>query len=103
MTVNSILPTALPVQGSGAVPDPKARGAAQQFESLLIAQLLKSTHESGGGWLGTGDDQSGQAAMDYAEEQFASALVAGGGLGLTKIIEKGLASSGQAAHQKVQD
>lgn len=92
MNVNSILPASMSVQSTAKKPDAKTHDAAQQFESLLVAQLLKSSHQSGGGWLGTGDNQSGQAAMDYAEEQFASAIVAGGGLGLTKVIEQGLAA-----------
>jgi Rod binding domain-containing protein len=108
MSINSVLPASLAlqsgaVQGAAKLPDPKAHGAAQQFESLLVAQLLKSTHQSGGGWMGTGDDQSGQTAMDYAEEQFASAIVAGGGLGLTKMIEKSLASPAPPPPQKLQD
>ena len=41
-----------------AVPkdDPaKIRESAKQFEALLIGQMLKSMHDSEGGWLGTGD------------------------------------------------
>lgn len=109
MSINSILPgsftaqSGAALQGSAKVPDSKTKGAAQQFESLLVAQLLKSTHQSGGGWMGTGDDQSGKTAMDYAEEQFASAIVAGGGLGLAKVIEKGLAVPAKPPVQKLQD
>jgi hypothetical protein len=35
-----------------------------------------------GGWMGTGDDQSADSAMELAEEQFAQALASRGGLGL---------------------
>jgi Rod binding domain-containing protein len=51
------------------------RDAAAQFESLLIAQLLKGMRESGeGGWLGTGEDQAGATMMEVAEEHLAPVL-----------------------------
>lgn len=69
----------------------KIENAAKQFESLLIAQILRSMHESGSAsWLGTGDDQSGESAMELAEEQFAQALSSRGGLGLSRLIIQGL-------------
>jgi hypothetical protein len=34
----------------------KIKAAATQFEALLIGQMLKSMHDTEGGWLGTGDD-----------------------------------------------
>ena len=68
----------------------KAHGAAQQFEALLIEQILRSAHESGEGWLGSGGDSAGDCATDYAEQQLATMLAQKGGLGLAKIIEAGL-------------
>ena len=72
--------------------DPKKiENAAQQFESLLLAQILKSLREAGsGGWLGGGEDQAGAPAMELAEEQFAQALSTQGGLGLAKMISDDL-------------
>jgi len=65
--------------------------AARQFESLLIAEMLKSMREaSGSGWLGTGEDAAGDSAMALAQEQFAQALAQSGGLGLSKLIVGGL-------------
>ncbi len=32
----------------------KIKTAAGQFEALLIGQMMKSMHDSEGGWLGTG-------------------------------------------------
>jgi Rod binding domain-containing protein len=64
--------------------------AAGQFEALLLGQLLKSMREAGSGWLGTGEDQASEAAMELAEEQFALALAARGGLGLAALTIKGL-------------
>jgi Rod binding domain-containing protein len=67
---------------------------ATQFESLLIAQMLKSMREAGGsaGWLGSGEDSTSASAMELAEEHFAAALAKQGGLGLTKLITQGLAA-----------
>ncbi len=73
-------------------PQPKnVTQAAEQFESLLLAQMLKGAHdETTGGWLGTGDDQAGSSMAELAEEHLAQAMAAGGGLGLTKLIATGL-------------
>jgi len=68
----------------------KIKAAATQFEALLIGQMLKSMHDSEGGWLGTGDDESASSAMEYGQEVFAQALAAKGGLGLASLVAKGL-------------
>ncbi|MBS1213594.1 MAG: hypothetical protein H6R26_2211 [Proteobacteria bacterium] len=65
--------------------------AARQFESLMIAEMLKSMRDaSGSGWLGTGEDASGDSVMGLAQEQFAQALAQNGGLGLSKLVVDGL-------------
>ena len=71
----------------------KILNAAKQFESLLVAQLMKSMQDSEGGWLGTGEDQSASAAMEYGQEAFAQAMSASGGLGLAKMVATGLQST----------
>ena len=85
----------------GAVPDPQASKnanhdkidkAAKDFEALMVTEMLKSTHGEGG-WLGTGDDSSGDTAIGMGEEQMAQALANSGGLGLAKMIEAGLSRS----------
>lgn len=87
-------PVALSPAGSSGPDDPKKiHKAAQQFEALLISEMLKSAHGESEGWLGTGDDQAGSSAMSIAEEQFAQALSSRGGLGLSSLIEKGLTRS----------
>ncbi|HEV3202707.1 MAG TPA: hypothetical protein VGZ73_32660 [Bryobacteraceae bacterium] len=84
----------LPLAGGGQVKksdDPaRIRDAAQQFEALLIGQILRSVRESGGGWLGSGGDPSGDCATEFAEQHFASTLAQQGGLGLADLISKGL-------------
>ncbi len=75
----------------------RVRDAARQFESLLIGQLLKSMRESSTGWLSDGDeDQAGSTATDMAEEQFAKALAAQGGLGLARMVVSGLEKTTQS-------
>jgi Rod binding domain-containing protein len=70
-------------------PVDKVTGAARDFEALLISQILKSVHEEGG-WLGSGDDDAGEAAVGLGEEQLARTMSASGGLGLSKLIAAGL-------------
>lgn len=102
-----------PVLTSGAKSgeDPRRiEGAAQQFEALLIGQMLKSTHESDdGGWTGTDNDDAGSQAVELAEEQLAQAMASHGGLGLARVIARGLshaqdreAADASPAAQKVQ-
>jgi Rod binding domain-containing protein len=57
--------------------------------------MLKSMRDSEGGWLGTGDDQAGSSAMEYAQEMFAQSLSAKGGLGLATLLTQGLDRSGK--------
>lgn len=75
----------------------KVKGAAQQFEALMIEQLLKSARSDGesSSWMGAGsDDETGQTAVDFAEQQLASVMSKSGGIGLTKFIESGLQKKG---------
>jgi Rod binding domain-containing protein len=73
----------------------KAASAAKDFEALLLGQMLKSAR-SDGGWLGTDDDDAGEAAVGIGEEQLARTMAQSGGLGLSKLIESGI-RSGQDA------
>ena len=71
----------------------KIHDAAQQFESLMINEMLKSVKESSSsGWLGSDGDSASESATDMAQAQFATALAKSGGLGLTKMIETNLSS-----------
>ena len=69
----------------------RARDAAQQFEALLIGQMLRGVRESGQGWLGSGeDDSAGDCATDFAEQQFAAVLAQNGGFGVADLITRSL-------------
>lgn len=78
-------------QASSSDQPSKIADAAKQFEALMLGQILKAARESSdGGWLGTGEDDSGQLALDMAEQQFAQAMSSKGGLGIAKLVTEGL-------------
>jgi len=80
----------------------KLHDVAQQFEALLIGEMLKSIHEAAkdSGFDGDDDDDAGgDSAMDMAQTQFAQSIAMQGGLGLSHLIETGLAKDD--ANQKV--
>jgi Rod binding domain-containing protein len=83
---------ALPAKISPAADPAKIREAAQQFEALLLNQILSTASESGG-WLGSGEDSSSACATGLAEQQLASAIAKNGGIGLAGLIAKGLQSA----------
>jgi len=60
----------------------KVLDAAQQFEALLLGQILRAAREGGG--------SSSDCALEYAEQQFADVMARNGGLGLARLIVKGL-------------
>jgi Rod binding domain-containing protein len=63
----------------------KVEGAAKQFEALMIAQMLRTAREN------TEDEDSSTSTMlDVADQQFSQVLANNGGLGLAKLIVKGL-------------
>jgi flagellar protein FlgJ len=90
MTVSSFVPPAGAATTTKADTPEKVRDAAQQFEALLIGQILRSARQDGTGWFSDGEDPSGEVATDYAEQQFATVLAQRGGLGLADMIAKGL-------------
>jgi len=77
--------TRLPVPAT-----PKLGAVARDFEALLLTQMLRTMRETSSHGFGSGEDQSMDAAMGLAEDQLGRALVAGGGLGLSKLVEAGL-------------
>jgi peptidoglycan hydrolase FlgJ len=90
--------TQLNAAKTGSKPS-KLHEAAQQFEALMIGEMLKSVRQdSSSGWLGSGDGAGQDSAMDMAESQFAKALALSGGLGLAKMVEHSISlpDNGQA-------
>jgi Rod binding domain-containing protein len=85
----AIPPISFSTADGSAKPD-KASGAAQQFEALLLNQILHSARSEGGGWLGPSDDSAGDCATDFAEQTLATEMARAGGLGLATLISRGL-------------
>lgn len=67
----------------------RIRDAAQQFESLLLSQMLRALRESAGGFAGEKDSAS-DCALEFAEQQLATVMARSGGLGLATLIIQGL-------------
>ena len=57
----------------------KIRDAAEQFEALLLGQILRSARESNG--------TSNDCATEFAEDQLATVLAKRGGLGIGRLIQ----------------
>lgn len=85
-------PATPPVQGDG--PDAREvlrlRRAAQEFESLLLAQMLKSMRRATESWA-DGASFAGRAVWrELLDEQLALAVARSGGLGLARFLEEAL-------------
>lgn len=72
--------------------DPKVRKElGQQFEALLVGQMLRSMREGGAAnWAGGEEDAAGLGLIELAEQQLALAMAASGGLGLARLVEQAL-------------
>jgi len=83
--------SAVPMSGAASNSPEATRAAAEQFEALLIGQMLRSMREAGGGgWLGGSEQDAAFRLMEMAEQCLASALAAQGGLGLGRLAEEAL-------------
>lgn len=75
--------------------DPKSvHRIAQEFESLLISQLLKSMKQ---GALGEEDSGANDSVMQYAQESMARVLSQNGGIGMANVIERALTQKSSEA------
>jgi hypothetical protein len=80
-----------------AVTDKKTADAAKQFESLVVAEMLKSARESSdGSFFGNGESSSGVTPIEFAEQALAQTIGENGGLGLSKLLLEGLAKQAAA-------
>jgi peptidoglycan hydrolase FlgJ len=76
----------------------KIHEAAQQFEALLLGELLETAHPSGG-WLGGGEDGASDTASSLAVQQLAVMMAKQGGIGLADLVASGLDRAGTAAEE----
>ena len=58
--------------------------AAQEFEAVLIEQMLKEAHATSG--FGDEQDQASASMREMADQQFARVIAGQGGLGVTKLL-----------------
>ena len=75
-----------------AAPEEQRKAVAQQFEAILVRQMLNKTMSSM-----LGSEKSGPAANVYGDmltDTFAQQLTSGPGLGLSRLLEKQLAPRG---------
>ena len=75
--------------------------AAQQFEALLMGEMMKTVREGGSeGWLGSGDETGDDTAIGMAESQFSQAMASHGGLGLARVIEQNVSREQDSQNEK---
>ena len=69
-------------------PDPRLRRAAQEFESMLLQDLMKfgSEDDDGGGEL----DQGCQSYEDLRNQAVATTMAQNGGIGIANMLVKQL-------------
>jgi Rod binding domain-containing protein len=74
-----------------------AEKAAEDFEALLLGQMLRAFRKAGsGGWLGSGSSGVQDSTMELAEGQLAQALARSGVLGLSQLFAQSQAQKGAA-------
>lgn len=77
--------TAIPPPSGDEIARPKnIPEAAQQFEALLLGQMLKNVGPQ------DSEDSTAEPMWDMAAQQFAEVLSKNGGFGLAKLITAGL-------------
>lgn len=82
-----------PASGVASAEATKIKKCATEFEGLLIAQMLRSAREAGGGGLtgdGGDDSEANSTLLELGEQQFAQALANSGALGIGKMVIAGL-------------
>jgi len=85
MDLASLSSTLSPPVSEGISRPKNAAEAAQQFEALLLGQMLQDVHTSE-----ESEDPTSAPMWDMAAQQFAQVLSKNGGLGLAKLIAAGL-------------
>lgn len=78
----------------------KLHVAAQQFEALMIGEMLKAAHsDDSDDPLGTGEDSGGDSMMEMAQSQLSTALAAHGGFGLAAMVERSMSRGNSSTQQ----
>ena len=80
----------------------KLANAGVEFESVLLGQWLQSAEKSFGSVPGSDEEQedaAGDQMLGFAMQQLAHSIAAHGGLGIAKLVEKGLAAADASSLQ----
>lgn len=94
-TPDLVSATNLPAAAASQAKPGKVQDAARQFESILLAQMLKSGREAAADIGGEDEDDAESSTMlEVAEQQFAQMLARQGGIGLSGLVQAGLERSG---------
>jgi peptidoglycan hydrolase FlgJ len=81
---------------TGPKEEAKLRKAAEDFEGLLLGQMLQSIRESAlGGWQ-ENHDQAGAVALEMAETQLAQVMASQGGLGIARTLQASMKAQNPA-------
>lgn len=67
-----------------------ARKVAREFEAMFVGMMLKSMRETVGKDPLTGGGRGEEIFRSMLDQEYASAIAAGGGIGLASVIEKQL-------------
>jgi Rod binding domain-containing protein len=101
MDISSVTSTAASLPGllgqpvlAHQSPAGQTKAVAGQFEAIMLRQFLS---ESVGSMMGSGKEAGGSVYGYLLTDVLAAQLSAGGGLGLTKIIERQLTPKGAVA------
>lgn len=93
MKISSDFASSAPAAAQGAK-DPKLVNAAQQFESMLLQEMLKPMRSGQDSWGGDGkssdssdiSDSSMDTINSFGTEAMATAIAKGGGLGIARQV-----------------
>lgn len=86
-----MLPTISLAPNSTPPTPERIRQAAGEFEALMIEQMLKAARDNTSTSLdGENSPDANETMLDLANQQLAQLISKAGGLGLTRLIERGL-------------
>ena len=78
-----------PAAANSSKESARIKQATEEFEGLLLSQMLQSIRESAqGGWQE--HDQAGAVAIEMAETQLARVMASQGGLGIARTLQASL-------------
>jgi len=102
MRIDATMANGAPAATDGAK-NPKLVNAAQQFESMMLQEMLKPMRSGEDSWGGD-DEKSSDSSMDtissFGTEAVATAISKGGGLGIARQVIQQVTQEHQRETQK---